>query len=81
MQVEAMQSYIKARGWELARQIKDVGSGAKDRAGRETLLSRWPEVFAQTNPERSLPCQGTAGIAGFSSWRCRRLTLRTLIWL
>jgi DNA invertase Pin-like site-specific DNA recombinase len=39
MQVEAMQSYIKARGWELARQIKDVGSGAKDRAGRETLLN------------------------------------------
>ena len=45
------------------------------------LLSRWPEVFAQTNREQSIPCHGTAGIAGFSSWRCRRLTLRTLIWL
>jgi putative DNA-invertase from lambdoid prophage Rac len=38
LQVEAMSAYIKDRGWELARQIKDVGSGAKDRPGRESLL-------------------------------------------
>jgi putative DNA-invertase from lambdoid prophage Rac len=38
MQVEAMRSYITDRGWELARQIRDVGSGAKDRPGRESLL-------------------------------------------
>jgi len=38
MQVEAMQAYIKDRGWAITREIKDVGSGAKDRAGRESLL-------------------------------------------
>ena len=38
LQTEAMSAYIKDRGWELARQIKDVGSGAKDRPGRESLL-------------------------------------------
>ena len=38
LQIEAMSTYIKDRGWELASQIKDVGSGAKDRPGRESLL-------------------------------------------
>ena len=38
LQTEAMQSYLKDRGWDLAKQIKDVASGAKDRAGRESLL-------------------------------------------
>jgi DNA invertase Pin-like site-specific DNA recombinase len=38
LQAEAMRSYIKDRGWNLARQIKDVGSGVKDRPGRESLL-------------------------------------------
>jgi putative DNA-invertase from lambdoid prophage Rac len=38
MQVNAMSAYIKDRGWELATQIKDVGSGSKDRPGRESLL-------------------------------------------
>jgi putative DNA-invertase from lambdoid prophage Rac len=38
LQTEAMSAYIKDRGWELVRQIKDVGSGAKDRPGRESLL-------------------------------------------
>jgi DNA invertase Pin-like site-specific DNA recombinase len=33
-----MSAYLKDRGWELVRQIKDVGSGAKDRPGRESLL-------------------------------------------
>ena len=38
LQVEAMTAYIKGRGWELVKQVKDVGSGAKERAGREALL-------------------------------------------
>jgi DNA invertase Pin-like site-specific DNA recombinase len=38
LQTEAMSAYIRDRGWELARQIKDVGSGARDRPGRESLL-------------------------------------------
>jgi DNA invertase Pin-like site-specific DNA recombinase len=38
MQVEAMATYIKDRGWNVVRQVEDVGSGAKDRAGRESLL-------------------------------------------
>jgi len=38
LQVEAMSAYIKARGWIVVRQVKDVGSGAKDRPERESLL-------------------------------------------
>jgi DNA invertase Pin-like site-specific DNA recombinase len=38
LQAEAMSAYIKDRGWSLTRQVKDVGSGAKERAGRESLL-------------------------------------------
>jgi DNA invertase Pin-like site-specific DNA recombinase len=38
LQTEAMKSYIKDRGWDPVKQIKDVGSGAKDRPGRESLL-------------------------------------------
>jgi DNA invertase Pin-like site-specific DNA recombinase len=38
LQAEAMSAYIKDRGWSLTRQVKDVGSGAKERAGRELLL-------------------------------------------
>ena len=38
LQVEAMATYIRDRGWSLAGQVKDIGSGAKQRAGRETLL-------------------------------------------
>jgi DNA invertase Pin-like site-specific DNA recombinase len=38
LQAEAMSAYIKDRGWSPARQVKDVGSGAKERAGRESLL-------------------------------------------
>ena len=37
-QLEAMTAYIRDRGWGLARQVKDVGSGAKERPGREALL-------------------------------------------
>ena len=38
MQTDAMRSYISDRGWKVAKQIKDVGSGAKERPGRELLL-------------------------------------------
>jgi DNA invertase Pin-like site-specific DNA recombinase len=38
LQTEAMRSYLKDRGWDAERQVEDVGSGAKDRAGRESLL-------------------------------------------
>jgi putative DNA-invertase from lambdoid prophage Rac len=38
LQTEAMMAYVKNRGWDLAKQVKDVGSGAKDRAGRESSL-------------------------------------------
>ena len=38
LQTEAMKSYIKDRGWNAVKRVVDVGSGAKDRAGRETLL-------------------------------------------
>lgn len=38
LQVEAMSAYIKDRGWKLAKQVEDVGSGAKQRAGREAVL-------------------------------------------
>ena len=38
MQVEAMSAYIKNRGWDAAKQVEDVGSGAKERPGRESLL-------------------------------------------
>jgi putative DNA-invertase from lambdoid prophage Rac len=38
LQLEAISAYIKGRRWSLARQVKDVGSGAKERPGRESLL-------------------------------------------
>jgi putative DNA-invertase from lambdoid prophage Rac len=38
LQVEAMTSYIKDRGWDVVNSIKDIGSGSKDRPGREFLL-------------------------------------------
>ena len=38
MQVDAMMSYVEDRGWRLARRVEDIGSGAKDRPGREALL-------------------------------------------
>lgn len=38
LQLEAMTAYIRDRGWGLVRQVKDVGSGAKERPGREALL-------------------------------------------
>ena len=38
LQVEVMSAYIKGRGWDLARRVEDVGSGTKERPGREGLL-------------------------------------------
>jgi putative DNA-invertase from lambdoid prophage Rac len=38
MQVEAMSAYIKNRGWMIAKSVEDVGSGARERPGRESLL-------------------------------------------
>jgi DNA invertase Pin-like site-specific DNA recombinase len=38
LQSEAMAASIKNRGWVAARRIEDVGSGAKDRPGRESLI-------------------------------------------
>ncbi len=38
LQSEAMSAYIRGRGWKVVSQVKDVGSGAKERCGRESLL-------------------------------------------
>ncbi len=38
MQVEAMAAYIKNRGWVASRRIEDIGSGSRQRPGRESLL-------------------------------------------
>jgi DNA invertase Pin-like site-specific DNA recombinase len=38
MQVDAMMAYIKDRGWKVIQSVEDVGSGVKDRRGREALL-------------------------------------------
>ena len=38
LQVEAMAAYIKGRGWDPVKQVEDVGSGARERPGREGLL-------------------------------------------
>ena len=33
-----MRSYIRDRGWEAVKQVNDVGTGAKERSGREGVL-------------------------------------------
>jgi putative DNA-invertase from lambdoid prophage Rac len=38
LQTEAMSAYLRDRSWKVVSQVKDVGSGAKDRPGRESLL-------------------------------------------
>ena len=38
MQVDAMIADIKDRGWTVTKPIKDIGSGVKERGGRELLL-------------------------------------------
>jgi putative DNA-invertase from lambdoid prophage Rac len=39
MQVDAMTAYISDGGWDVTEQIKDIGSGTKDRPGRASLLN------------------------------------------
>jgi putative DNA-invertase from lambdoid prophage Rac len=38
LQQKAMREYAKKRGWNIALQIKEVGSGAKTRPQREELM-------------------------------------------
>ncbi len=38
LQVDAMTTYLKDRGWYAAERVEDVSSGAKERPGRESLL-------------------------------------------
>ena len=38
LQVDAMASYINDRGWRIERRIEEVGSGAKDRPERASLM-------------------------------------------
>jgi DNA invertase Pin-like site-specific DNA recombinase len=38
LQAEAMKTYIEDRGWDAVKRVEDVGSGAKDRTGRDALL-------------------------------------------
>jgi DNA invertase Pin-like site-specific DNA recombinase len=38
MQLQALRTYARQRGWTLGLQIKDVGSGASDRPQREQLM-------------------------------------------
>src|ERR1044071_3400285 len=38
LQQKAMREYTRKRGWTIAQQIKEVGSGAKTRPQREELL-------------------------------------------
>jgi putative DNA-invertase from lambdoid prophage Rac len=38
LQSEAMRSYIRDRGWDAVRQVNDVGSGVRERPGRDGLL-------------------------------------------
>jgi putative DNA-invertase from lambdoid prophage Rac len=39
LQMRAMREYAARRGWEIAVQIKEVGSGAVERELREKLMS------------------------------------------
>ena len=38
MQVGAMMDYVKGRCWKVVQSVEDVGSGVKQRRGREQLL-------------------------------------------
>ena len=37
LQMEAMLTSIRDRGWDVVRQVEDIGSGARQRPGREAL--------------------------------------------
>lgn len=38
LQVEAMSAYLRDRGWDAARPVEDIGSGARERSGPDGLL-------------------------------------------
>ena len=38
LQMEAMLTYIRDRGWDVVRGVEDIGSGARQRPGREAWL-------------------------------------------
>lgn len=38
MQVDVITSYVRDRGWKVVQRVEDVGSGVKERRGREHLL-------------------------------------------
>jgi len=38
MQVAAISDYVKKRGWKAIQTVEDIGSGVKERRGREQLL-------------------------------------------
>jgi DNA invertase Pin-like site-specific DNA recombinase len=38
LQTESMSAYLKNRGWIVAKSVEDIGSGARERPGRESLL-------------------------------------------
>jgi putative DNA-invertase from lambdoid prophage Rac len=38
MQLRALRTYVRQRGWTIGLQIKDVGSGASERSHREQLM-------------------------------------------
>jgi DNA invertase Pin-like site-specific DNA recombinase len=38
MQVDAMAVHARDRGWDLVRRVEDVGSGAKERRGRDDVM-------------------------------------------
>jgi hypothetical protein len=42
MQMRAMREYALKRGWEIAVQVKEVGSGAVERELRENLMAAAP---------------------------------------
>src|SRR5665213_2464304 len=46
MQMRAMRDYAANRGWTVAMQVKEVGSGAKEREQRQQLINaaRWREI-------------------------------------
>ena len=38
LQTKAMLAYIKNRDWNVAKSVEDIGSGSRERPGRESLL-------------------------------------------
>ena len=38
MQLTAMRQYARKRGWAVAMEVQEVGSGAKDRPARQRLI-------------------------------------------